>query len=849
MASLPQLPTAVFHSSHHKPRNSVNLKLTRLKELPANDKGSNQNLYLDYFHRVSALCKDSKIKGAVDLVTELELKDHIIGPEFYGELLQGCVYERALFTGQQIHGRIFKNGEFFSKNEYIETKLVIFYAKCDVLDVAKRLFDRLGCINVFSWAAVIGLYCRMGDCNAALTGFCEMLDDGFMPDNFVIPNALKACGGLGVVNVGRGVHGFAMKLGYGDCVYVASSLVDMYGKCGLLGDARKVFDEMSERNVIVWNSMIVGYAQNGLNEDAVKLLIDMRMQDVEPTRVTVSSFLSASASLDLVKEGKQGHALAVLCGLDLDYILSSSLINFYGKVGLVDDAEIVFSKSLNKDIVNWNLLVSCYVQCGAVEKAVNTCRMMRLEGLRFDSVTLASIMSASAGTSNLRLGLEGHCYCIRNNLDCDAVVASSIVDTYGKCGKIEYARRVFESATHRDIVLWNTMLAACAEIGLSGEALKLFYQMQLEGIPPNNRSWNTVILGYMRNGLVSEAKDMFMQMQSSGIDPNLITWTTLISGLVQNGLGYDAIFHFQRMQELGIRPNIITITSVLSACTLVTSLWYGRAVHGHIMRNRLCQSNQIATSLVDMYAKCGCLTHAERVFRLIAEPQLSLYNAMISCYALHGEAAKALELFKHLQEEDVKVDGSTLTSILSACCHAGLVDEGLELFVDMITKCSLKPSLEHYGCVVSLLSRCGQLDEALKILSKMPFEPDGHIVGSLLAASQLHGTIELTEILSQTLLKLESDNSGNYVALANAYASAEWWSEASTLRDKMKDKGLRKIPGRSWIQIGDEIHTFAASDSSHSEIYVIQLTLGLLLIEMKPQRHASMTCDTETFYA
>uniref|UniRef100_A0A7N0V7G3 Chlororespiratory reduction 21 n=1 Tax=Kalanchoe fedtschenkoi TaxID=63787 RepID=A0A7N0V7G3_KALFE len=664
-------------------------------------------------------------------------------------------------------------------------------------------------------------------------GYCDMLVDGFTPDNFVVPNALKACGGLGLIGAGRGVHGFVMKMGFGDCVYVASSLVDMYGKCGLLQDARKVFDKMLERNAVVWNSMIASYVQNGLNEEAIRLLVEMRKQHVEPTRVTVASFLSASANLDAVKEGRQGHALAVLCGLDLDNILGSSLINFYCKVGLVEEAEIVFSRIVRKDVVSWNLLVSCYVQCGSVEKALDTCRVMRLEGLRFDSVTLASIMSACADTSNLKLGLEGHCYCIRNNLDSDAVVASSIIDTYGKCGRLEYARSVFESAPHRDIVLWNTMLAAYAEMGLSGEALKLFYQMQLEGVPPNNRSWNTVILGYMRNGLVDEARDMFLQMQSSGIDPNLITWTIMISGLVQNGLGYDAIYQFQKMWEFGIRPNIATITSVLSACTLVTSLRHGKVIHGHTLRNRLCESNQVSTSLVDMYAKCGCLMHAKRVFSMIASPQLSLYNAMISGYALHGEAAEAFELFKHLQQEDVEVDGLTFTCVLSACYHAGLVDEGVKLFVDTIKNNHLKPSLEHYGCLVRLLSRCGKLDEALEIMSEMPFEPDGHIVGSLLAASQQHGSIELTELLSQALLELESDDGGNYVALSNAYAASERWNEASALRGVMREKGIRKSPGCSWIQIGDEVHAFAAGDWSHPEIYTIRLVLGLLVKEMQ----------------
>ncbi|KAK9268937.1 hypothetical protein L1049_000703 [Liquidambar formosana] len=775
----------------------------------------------------------------------MEFDNLQIGPEIYGELLQGCVYERALFTGQQIHARILKNGEFYSRNEYIETKLVIFYAKCNVLEVANRLFHRLRKHNLFSWAAIIGLHSRMGFSEDALLGFCEMHENGFLPDNFVVPNALKACGALQLIGFGRGVHGYAVKMGFGGCVFVASSLVDMYGKCGVLEYARKVFDDMLERNVVAWNSMIVCYVQNGMNEEAMGVFYDMRVEGIEPTRVTVASFLSASANLYAFKEGKQGHSIAVLSGLELDNILGSSIINFYSKVGLIEEAELVFFRMLEKDVVTWNLLISSYVQYGQVKTALNMCRLMRKEKLRFDSVTLTSVLSASADTSNVKLGKEGHCYCIRNNLDSDVVVASSTVDMYAKCERIDYARRVFDFTTQRDLVLWNTLLAAYAELGLSGETLKLFYQMQLEGVPPNVVSWNSVILGFLRNNQINEAKDIFSQMQSLGFQPSLITWTTLISGLAQNGSGYEAILLFQKMQELWIQPNIVSIISALSACIDIASLEYGRSIHGYIIRHELFHSIPIATSLVDMYAKCGSIDQAKKVFNMILSKELPFYNAMISGYALHGQAVEALALFNHLKEEGIEPDNITFTSVLSACGHAGLVNEGLELFGDMISKHHVKPSMEHYGCVVSLLSRCGDLDEALQLILAMPFEPDAHILGSLLAACKEHHDIELGKYLSNHLFKLEPENSGNYVALSNAYATAGRWDEVSKLRDLIKEKGLRKSPGCSWIQIGGELNFFVAGDASHPNTEEIYMTLALLVREMQFMGYVPMVSNAE----
>ncbi|XP_010249926.1 PREDICTED: pentatricopeptide repeat-containing protein At5g55740, chloroplastic [Nelumbo nucifera] len=835
MASLP-LPTTpnphFSRSRYTQTRKSINVTTTHLPNFQNNEQRFPIS-YKSYFHHISSLCKEGQLPEALAILTEMELEGFQIGPEIYGELLQGCVYERALFTGQQIHARILKNGDFFSSNEYIETKLVIFYAKCDLPEVATELFQRLRKQNVFSWAAMIGLYCRIGCNEEALLGVCEMHENGYFPDNYVVPNALKACSALQLVKFGKGVHGYVIKMGFDCCVFVASSLVDMYGKCGVLEDARKVFNLMPERNVVAWNSMIVGYVQNGLNEETMEVFYNMRVEGIEPTRVTIASFLSAAANLDAIEEGRQVHAIAVLSGLELDNILGTSFINFYAKVGKIEDAELIFSRMNERDVVTWNLLISSYVQDGQVETALDICHQMRSENLRFDSVTLASILSAFADSSNIKLGKVGHCYCIKNNFVSDVVVSSSIINMYAKCGKIEYARRVFNTSMQSDLVLWNTLIAAYAELGLSGEALKLFYQMQLEGVPPNLISWNSVILGFLKNSQVNEARDLFLQMQSAGVQPNLITWTTLINGLAQNGYGYEAILLFQKMQAAGIQPNVVSIVCVLSACTTIASLLYGRTIHGYVMRHEISTSPSIVTSLVDMYAKCGSIDLAKKVFDSILNKELPCYNAMILGHALHGQPAGAFAFFEEMKKEKIQPDGITFTGLLSACSHAGLVDKGFEVFTEMFSKYHVMPSKEHYGCLVTLLSRCGSLEGALRFILTMPIEPDAHILGSLLAACREHNETDLGKYLSEHLFKLEPDNSGNYIAVSNIYASTGKWDEVSQLRDLMKQKGLRKDPGCSWIQIGEELHVFVAGDGSHPQTEVIYHMLSGLEREMR----------------
>ncbi|KAI4335794.1 hypothetical protein L6164_014404 [Bauhinia variegata] len=849
MACLPFAPTTNPHFSYLKPYSSRSSFATKqfVKLKDGNDGRSHQNLYKSDFDDVSSLCKDGKIRQAVNLLAEMQSGDLHIGHDIYGELLQGCVYERALLVGRQIHAQIIKKGDAFAGNEYIETKLVIFYAKCDVLEVSNRLFRRLQKQNVFSWAAMIGLHSRMGFYEESLLNYCEMLENGFLPDNFVVPNALKACGALQWVGFGKGIHGYVVKMmGFGDCVFVASSLVDMYGKCGFLEDAERVFDVMPEKTVVAWNSMIVAYAQNGLNEEAIKLFYCMRVEGVEPTRVTLSVFLSASANLEALGEGRQGHALAVLGGLELDSILGSSILNFYSKVSLIEDAELVFSNMVEKDVVTWNLIISSYVQFGQFEKALHICHSMREENLRFDCVTLSSLLTVAADTRNLELGMKGHCFCIKNKFESDVVVSSGIIDIYAKCGRMNYARRVFNSTTKRDIVLWNTILAAYAELGLSGEALKLFYQMQLESVPPNVISWNSVILGFLRNGQVIGAQKMFSEMCSLDVQPNLITWNTLISGLSQNGHGYEAILIFRQMQEANIKPDSMSLTSALRACTNMISLKYGRAIHGYLIRHDVSSSIHIATSIMDMYAKCGTIDNAKRVFMLCSRKELPVYNVMISAYASHGQATEALALFRQLKKEGIQPDHITLTSVLSACSHGGLVKEGIELFDYMVSELQMKPGPEHYGCLIKLLSNYGKLDEALRIILAMPSHPDAHILGSLLVACRQNHELELADYIARWLLKLEPDNSGNYVALSNVYATAGRWDKVSYIRGIMKEKGLRKIPGCSWIEVGQEVNVFVAGDRSHPKTEEIYKLLDLLGMEMNSVRYVPHSAEAKS---
>lgn len=448
-----------------------------------------------------------------------------------------------------------------------------------------------------------------------------MLEAGVPADNFVVPNVLKACAGIGMIETGRALHAYAWKAGFGECVYVLSSLVDFYGKCGEVDDAREVFDAMPATTVVTWNSMLMGYINNGRIDDAVDLFYQMRVEGVLPTRVSVLSFLSASVDLEAADGGRQGHAVAVSSGLEMDVILGTSIINFYCKVGLVEAAEAVFKQMVERDTITWNLMIAGYLQDEQIDKALITCQRMLRSGLRFDCVTLACIIRAYRESCNTEMGRAAHGYAVRNNLESDRAVACGLIELYMSTERTEYARRVFDVMSCRDIVMCKTMISAYEDHGMSTEARKLLYQMQLEGISPTAACWDSVISVFMKNGQIDEALQIFNEMLLTKTRPNLRTWSLLISGLSQNGMHHEVMNLCCKMQEVEQAPSPTIFSAALLAMKTAASVQYGKAVHACIVKKGLLLSKSVIQSLLNMYGSFSDRGTVESLLRLLAAVQ------------------------------------------------------------------------------------------------------------------------------------------------------------------------------------------------------------------------------------
>ncbi|XP_057864214.2 pentatricopeptide repeat-containing protein At2g13600 [Cryptomeria japonica] len=517
---------------------------------------------------------------------------------------------------------------------------------------------------------------------------------------------------------------------------------------------------------------------------------------------TYCSLLQKCAALKALAEGKNVHTHVIKTGLNHDVYLVNHLIHMYIKCGVLEDARHVFDKMLKRSVVSFTNMIAGYSQNGDAEEALNLFHQMQREGISGNCFTFVSIIRACTSIRAFQVGEQFHVHFIEVGLDSDIVVGTALVDMYAKRGRIEDARNVFDKMPKRNILSWTAMIMGYAQYGPLDEALKLFNQ-----IP---------------------ARD-------------LVLWNAMIGGLVQNGYSNEALQLFYEMQRSGTKADRITFASILRGCANLAVLLHGKQVHAHIVKSGFELDVVVGSALLDMYAKCGSVENAMEVFDKMPRRNVVSWSAMISACAQHGHGKDSLQLFKKMQEAGIKANIITFVGLLSACSHVGLVDQGRRYFDSMNKEYGLIPTVEHYSCMVDLLGRAGFLDEAEEIIHRMPVEPDAAVWGALLSACRTHGNMRLARHAAEQLLRLKVQDSASYVLLSNIYASLGLWDDVANVRKLMKDRGLKKQPGCSWIEVKNSMHVFISGDNSHPQIDEIYAMLERLTKQMKEEGYAPNT--------
>ncbi|KAL7091561.1 hypothetical protein ACP275_12G113400 [Erythranthe tilingii] len=660
--------------------------------------------------------------------------------------------------------------------------------------------------------------------------------------------------------IAKRLHALLIVSGKAESIFAATRLINIYSRLGDVSLSRDTFDRVPRKDSYTWNSMISSYVRNRRFSEAVKCAFEMFYStDVRPDFHTFPPVMKACSTL---LDGARLHCWVLKLGFVWDVFVAASLVHMYCRFGFVDIAHTIFKNMPFRDMGCWNSMISGFCQNGNAKEALRILDDLIFEGMEMDSVTVATSLSICAQTNDELRGLLIHLFAIKHGLEFNVFVANALINMYAKFGQLRCAQNVFDHMCVRDLVSWNSIVAAYEQHDYPHDALNCYHQMQSNKIRPDvltlvslsssvaqtkdfllsksvhgfivRKCWitrdtvlgNAVVDMYAKLGIVDSAHKVFEELPCKDV----ISWNTMITGYAQNGFASEAVGVYDKMKENDdVTPNLATWVSVLPAYAHLGALRDGTRIHAQVLKKNLDLDVFVGTCLIDLYGKCGKLDEAMSLFYEVSRETSVPWNAIISCHGLHGFGETCLKLFERMLNEGVEPDHVTFLSLLTACSHTGLVDQGKRCFDLMQQEYGIKPTLKHYGCMVDLFGRAGLLETAYNFIQSMHLRPDASVWGALLGACRIHGNVEMGRKASNNLFQLDSENVGYYVLLSNLYANFGRWEGVDEVRSLARDKGLWKTPGWSSIELNNRVEVFyTGSNQSHPQCEEIYSEMAVL---------------------
>ncbi|XP_024519906.1 pentatricopeptide repeat-containing protein At2g13600 [Selaginella moellendorffii] len=651
----------------------------------------------------------------------------------YASLLKQCIARKALGHGRQIHAHILaakeKDPRAAPTAPFLGNLLLQLYARCGDLDRARSIFDGLAHRNLFSWTTMMGGYVQRGRFDRALDLYhcLEKREEpsyrSIEPDAFVYTIALAACSSLGDLASGRAIHARCHDRSIRD-VILDTAIINMYAKCGCVGEAKIVFDSMRQRDSIAWNAMIAAFAQNGHLREAILLYLEMTAQGLDPSEATFVSVLGACSSLSLVRSI---HLRFLESGIQSSDA-TTSLIAAFGRCQSLDEARLVFDRAprCSITIFAWTAIIAAYTHHGRCKEALELFQSLLLsidshgrEDLEPDGYTYSIVLMACANTGAIDQGRAIHARILARKKRSgssmmESSVLGSLISMYSKCGSLDEAREAFDRAEEqsRSAVVWNAMIA-----------------------------------GYVQHERAQDAIELYRAMASQTSPP--------------------------------IETTAFTLSILLGACASLESLDRGREIHATIIDRGMESDTVLLNSLVRMYSKCGSLLDAMRVFQSALQDRdrggggsidAITWNAIIVASARSSAGNLSIHLFHEMLLHGFDPNGITLTAVLTACGHAGMIESFHSYFALVVGDCRVVPGIEHYECMADLLGRSGRIGDVQELLQAMPFFPNAASWRSLLGACRVHSSgVEIAGVAAGEVAVIEPSDHTAYVMLSNVY--------------------------------------------------------------------------------
>lgn len=690
--------------------------------------------------------------------------------------------------------------------------------------------------SVIKWTSTILASARRGIYDRALTYFLQMRRVGVEPNETTLSITIKVCGQAVKPGFGICLHCLLVKNGFSNHLFVASALVTMYSNFDHTVAARKQFDEMHERDSVLWNSMIAGYSQNGFNKEACNLFNNMIKNYIDwkmcVNSYTIASVMKACSGLASSFTGLCLHGYAIKLGFVTDLFVSGAIIDMYSKFGYIDMARIVFDQIGERDVVVWNTIITGYAHNYFSKEAIDLFRQMQCEGFLPNETTYASLLKASTLIGDSSIGICFHAKTLKLGSSSNVYVGTALVDMYSKFLEMENAEKAFEDMNKRNLVSFNALVTGYSLIGSHERTFRAYLDLRTEGMKPDSYTFiglfsscsvfaalvegiqvhshsimfgldldtsvgNSLVNFYSKCGLTDHALKAFESINT----PNSISWSGIVSALAQNGEGERALQNYCQMHKSFGKTDEFSSSSVLKAVSNWASDNQGKHLHAHMIKFGLECNIFVGSSLVDMYSKCGMARDAYIVFSIMPTKNVVSWNSMIMGYAQNGFCKEALVLFNKMINNEILPTCVTFIGVLSACCHAGLVEEGRKYYELMVHNYGILPSIEHCTCMVDLFGRAGYLNEAECFIHNSPFSEEASVWGSLISSCGLHKNSDVGFRAAKQSLCLDPCSSPVYANISNLYASEELWSEVEKTRDLMRAVGVEKDPGCSLIEL------------------------------------------------
>ncbi|CBI24193.3 unnamed protein product, partial [Vitis vinifera] len=762
---------------------------------------------------INAYAKNGSLRSAKDLRKGMLKKDLFSSTA----LITGYAHEGIYTMGNALIDMYAKSGEIEDakrafdemeeKNVISWTSLISGYAKHGYghMAHARYVFDEMRHRNEASWSTMLSGYVRVGLYEEAVGLFCQMWGLGVEPNGFMVASLITACSRSGyMADEGFQVHGFVVKTGILGDVYVGTALVHFYGSIGLVYNAQKLFEEMPDHNVVSWTSLMVGYSDSGNPGEVLNVYQRMRQEGVSGNQNTFATVTSSCGLLEDQVLGYQVLGHIIQYGFEDSVSVANSLISMFSSFSSVEEACYVFDHMNECDIISWNAMISAYAHHGLCRESLRCFHWMRHLHNETNSTTLSSLLSVCSSVDNLKWGRGIHGLVVKLGLDSNVCICNTLLTLYSEAGRSEDAELVFQAMTERDLISWNSMMACYVQDGKCLDGLKILAEL--------------------------------LQMGK----PDRVTWNALIGGHAENEEPNEAVKAYKLIREKGIPANYITMVSLAATANLAV-LEEGQQLHGLVIKLGFESDLHVTNAAMDMYGKCG---EMHDVLKMLPQPinrsRLS-WNILISAFARHGCFQKARETFHEMLKLGPKPDHVTFVSLLSACNHGGLVDEGLAYYDSMTREFGVFPGIEHCVCIIDLLGRSGRLSHAEGFIKEMPVPPNDLAWRSLLAACRIHGNLELARKTAEHLLELDPSDDSAYVLYSNVCATSGKWEDVENLRKEMGSNNIKKQPACSWVKLKDKVHSFGMGEKYHPQASRISAKLGEL---MKMTKEAGYVPDT-----